>query len=158
MIMPIKYDHVDRSVFDLFSAGNGQDTPAIDPVLSFHTASTHFSQSTFSIAAVPLNSTFVKRNPTKRPLATSPYRPSADLRPRHKAASRMTGVLRNLPKGEFTQLSLSGHPGLTTLATAPHRFAAIRICLTKTLWRDERAAAYRKSPPGHQNHCRLPSR
>jgi hypothetical protein len=37
--MPIKYDLVERSVFDLFGAGNGQDTPEIDQILSFHTTS-----------------------------------------------------------------------------------------------------------------------
>jgi hypothetical protein len=37
--MPIKYDLVERSVFDLLGAGNGQGTPEIDPILSFHTTS-----------------------------------------------------------------------------------------------------------------------
>jgi hypothetical protein len=43
--------------------------------------------SAFSKPAVPLDFAFVKRDSTKRPLATSHYRPTADIHSLHKAAS-----------------------------------------------------------------------
>jgi len=64
--------------------------------------------SAFSKAAVQPNPAFAQWNSTKRPLMTSPYRPTAAIRWLRKAAIRTTAVPWNLPDCQITRLCQSG--------------------------------------------------
>ncbi|MGB8885048.1 MAG: hypothetical protein WCC44_14365 [Azonexus sp.] len=48
------------------------------------------------------------------------HRPVADIRSLHKAAIRMSDVLRNLPEGQFTQLCQNGRLACWQLPTSMH--------------------------------------
>jgi hypothetical protein len=100
------------------SQKNGAINPSGWLLKGLLTLSTHSGHPAFSRAVGQPNPAFLNLNSLKQSLATSPNRPVADIRSLHKAAIRMSDVLRNLPEGQFTQLCQNGRLACWQLPTS----------------------------------------